>query len=203
MTEPKRLRAAAPGDVRAAGDALGAAFQHDPVMSWILPDEHRRAVGLPRFFATMARHVFFPAGASDLAVRPDGSVAGATLWTPPEHQPAASAELRVVPGLIRAFGRRTGAAKTLGDLLKKHHPSTPHWYLGMIGTRPEDRGAGYGHTLLSSRLDRIDADGAAAYLESSNPDNVPYYERFGFTVTDEIRIPGGPPLWLMWRAARA
>jgi hypothetical protein len=56
---------------------------------------------------------------------------------------------------------------------------------------------------LRSRLDRVDAEHAPAYLESSNADNVPYYTRFGFEVTGEIVLPnGGPTLWPMWRAAR-
>ncbi|MFE6921146.1 GNAT family N-acetyltransferase [Nocardia sp. NPDC057663] len=203
MSEPKRVRAAERGDVRAAGDALGAAFRHDPVMSWILPDERRRATGLPWFFAAVARHVFFPLDASDLALHEDGTVAGVAMWTPPDRwQSNIATDLRVMPGLIRAFGRRTLAGKTVGDLIKHHHPKEPHWYLAMLGTTPEARGAGYGSTLLRSRLARIDAEGAAAYLESSNPDNVPLYERFGFTVTGELRIPGGPPLWPMWRAPR-
>lgn len=203
MSTGIRVRSAVQHDIRAAADTLAAAFQHDPVTSWLLPDDHRRAVGLPRFFATIARHVFVPAGASELALRPDGTVAGTALWTPPNHrQTSTRTELRMMPGLVRAYGRRTLAAKQISELLEAHHPTEPHWYLGMIGTAPDARGAGYGNALMRSGLDRVDAEGSTAYLESSNPDNVPYYERFGFTVTDEIRIPSGPPLWLMLRAAR-
>ncbi|MDO3646661.1 GNAT family N-acetyltransferase [Nocardia mangyaensis] len=203
MSTAIRVRAAGHSDIWAAADTLAAAFAHDPVMRWILPDERHRAVGMPRFFATVARHVFVPAGASELALRPDGTVAGTALWTPPNRrQTSPRTDLRMIPALVRALGRRILAGKQVADLLEPHHPAEPHWYLGMIGTAPDARGAGYGNALLRSRLDRIDAEGSTAYLESSNPDNVPYYERFGFTVTDEIRIPGGPPLWLMLRAPR-
>ncbi|MFG2443469.1 GNAT family N-acetyltransferase [Nocardia fluminea] len=197
------VRKAARHDVDAAARTLAAAFQHDPVMSWILPDPDRRAAGLPRFFATMARHLFLPTDASDLALRPADTAGGVALWTPPHRgNPSTLAELRTLPGIWRAFGRRALAGKQVGDLLKKHHPTEPHWYLAMLGSAPDVRGEGYGSALLHSRLARVDAEHAVAYLESSNPVNVPYYERFGFVVTGELWIPGGPALWPMLRAAR-
>ena len=61
-------------------------------------------------------------------------------------------------------------------------------------------GKGYGQALMESRLDRIDAEHAPAYLESSKSENVAYYQRFGFEVTGEIVLSnGGPTLWPMWR----
>ncbi|MGW4631321.1 GNAT family N-acetyltransferase [Nocardia sp. NPDC004415] len=198
------VRQAGRADARELGTTLAAAFQDDPVMSWIVPDPRRRAAGLPHFFTAMARHVYTPFGACELATDPGAAGAGATLWGPPGHwHGTPAADLRTLPGILRAFGRRTMAGKQLGELLAENHPREPHWYLSMIGTTPEARGAGFGQALLRSRLDRVDAEGAAAYLESSNPDNIGYYERFGFAVTGELRVPGGPPLWPMWRPATA
>jgi ribosomal protein S18 acetylase RimI-like enzyme len=39
------------------------------------------------------------------------------------------------------------------------------------------------------------------YLESSNPRNVPLYERHGFEVTAEHWLPDGPVMTYMWRPA--
>lgn len=87
--------------------------------------------------------------------------------------------------------------------MKAAHPEEPHWYLAMIGSDTGVRGGGFGSALMRSRLDRCDAEGAPAYLESSNPENIPYYLRFGFEVTREITMPdGGPSLWPMWRQPR-
>jgi hypothetical protein len=48
--------------------------------------------------------------------------------------------------------------------------------------------------MMQSRLDRVDAERAPApYQESSNPDNMPYYMRFGFEVTGEIAKWRPPP----------
>ncbi|MFF0544440.1 GNAT family N-acetyltransferase [Nocardia thailandica] len=203
MARSAAVQPAERGDADVAARVLAAAFQEDPVMSWILPDARRRSAGLPHFFRAAARHLFLPAGGSALARGADGAVAGAALWTPPGTWPVgAGAQVRALPGMLRGFGRRIGAGKRVGDLLEHHHPAEPHWYLAMIGTSPAARGAGHGYALMRAGLDRADADRAPAYLESSNPANVPYYERFGFDVLDEIVVPGGPPLWRMWRAAR-
>ncbi|MDP9345553.1 MAG: GNAT family N-acetyltransferase, partial [Actinomycetota bacterium] len=45
--------------------------------------------------------------------------------------------------------------------------------------------------------------GLPAYLEASSPRNRALYERHGFSVTEELKLPrNGPPLWLMWRDPR-
>ena len=75
------------------------------------------------------------------------------------------------------------------------------WVQLAMGIRaPDVRGGGFGHALMTSRLDKCDREGAPAYLESSKESNVPYYMRFGFEVTGELTIPdGGPTMWQMWR----
>ena len=82
------------------------------------------------------------------------------------------------------------------------HPTEPHWYLSVLGTDPEHQKSGIGSALLRSVLARCDAEGAAAYLEASRPENVPYYERHGFEVVGEFRLPKGPPVWRMSYAPR-
>lgn len=109
----------------------------------------------------------------------------------------------MLPSLVRTFGARSAAAREVVRSIERRHPAEPHWYLAVLGTDPSVRGKGFGQALMQSRLSCCDADHAPAYLESSKADNVPYYERFGFTVTGEITLPnGGPTLWPMWRDPR-
>ena len=54
--------------------------------------------------------------------------------------------------------------------------------------------------LLAATLERIDAEGAPAFLESSNPANDHRYERLGFTRCGEFELAeDGPSVTQMWR----
>ncbi len=57
--------------------------------------------------------------------------------------------------------------------------------------------------LLDENLALIDAEGGAAYLESTNPANDRLYEGRGFTRVGEFRAPGeGPVVACMFRPPR-
>jgi ribosomal protein S18 acetylase RimI-like enzyme len=197
------VRPARKSDIGELAQTLGRAFFDDPVMTWMLPDPAQRAKGLPRMFATMTRHHFL-GGAGAEVVTDDAEITAAALWDPPGRWQQSRLEgLLMMPGFLRAFGARMAIGQQVTELMKQHHPEEPHWYLSVIGSDPEHRGAGFAWALMQSRLDRVDAEHAPAYLESTKLDNVPYYQRFGFEVTGEIALPdGGPLMWAMWRQPR-
>jgi ribosomal protein S18 acetylase RimI-like enzyme len=198
-------RPARKADVPELSRALGRAFYDDPVSVWIMPDDKARAARQRRFFAAIARHHHLAGGGVEVAG--EGSAIGAAaLWDPPGRwKQSAREQLMMLPSFISGFGLSVATGRRLGQLLdqmKQNHPEEPHWYLAVIGSDPSVRGKGYGQALMQSRLDRVDAEHAPAYLESSKYENVSYYERFGFEVTGELVVPGGPTLWPMWRQAR-
>jgi GNAT superfamily N-acetyltransferase len=198
-----QARPAHKADIGELSQTLGRAFYDDPVSMWILPDDDVRGTQLSRLFATMTRHHHLAGGGAEVGC--DGSVIGAAaLWDPPNQwKESRWAELAQIPMFLRVFGFRSARARGVQELMKRVHPEEPHWYLAAIGSDPTVRGKGFGQVLMRSRLERCDADYCPAYLESSKPENVPYYERFGFTVTNEIELPdGGPPMWGMWRVPR-
>jgi len=190
-------------DVRGAARVLAEAFYDDPVTSWMLPDDSSRLTALTRAFAPLARYHFLPRAGSEVGVS-DGIVGAATLWDPPgQRKPGLVEQLITTPTMLWAFRSRVPASMRVMELMEKHHPEEPHWYLMLIGSDPAVRGAGFGHALMRSRLDRCDAEGSPAYLENSNPKNEAYYLRFGFEIMGEIKLPdGGPPMWPMWRTPR-
>jgi GNAT superfamily N-acetyltransferase len=198
-----QARPARKDNVRELSRTLARAFYDDPVMIWLLPDEKARTAHLRRLFATMTRHHHLARGGVEVAYDGPG-IGAAALWDPPDQwQETRRGQLGMTPTFIRVFGLRSMRGRAVQELMKRVHPEEPHWYLAVIGSDPTVRGQGFGQVLMRSRLDRCDAEYCPAYLESTKPENVPYYQRFGFTVTGEIVLPnGGPTMSAMWRSPR-
>ncbi|AWK72065.1 GNAT family N-acetyltransferase [Rhodococcus oxybenzonivorans] len=199
------VRAVTRKDISESARVLADAFFDDPVMEWMWPDPARRRRGLPLLFAADMKYHHLAGGRAELAVDADGVVRGAAMWDPPGRWKQSTwSSVLSLPRLVQAFGGRLGVGAAVSGTIDSAHPAEPrHWYLATIGTSGAGRGGGYGKALMQSRLDRCDAEGLPSYLESSKQGNIPYYERFGFEVTREIRIPdGGPAVWAMWREPR-
>jgi GNAT superfamily N-acetyltransferase len=193
-------RQASDHDVRPVAHALARAFHDDPAMIWLFGDRPRaRERRLRRYFASECRRHRRDGGT---VLTADGQP-GAAFWEPPEHwRTTWPAVLRAVPMIVTTIGTRIPRALRGMGVMDRSHPRAPHWYLAVVGTDPPQQGRGVGAALIEPVLERCDAEGIGAYLESSKPENIPFYERFGFRVTGRIDLPSGPPLWPMWRDPR-
>mgnify|MGYP002399645183 CR=1 FL=1 len=47
-------------------------------------------------------------------------------------------------------------------------------------------------------IEWLEQDNAAGYLETDRPENVEFYQKFGFSVRAEETLIG-TPVWYMWR----
>lgn len=182
------------------GRLLADAFQDDPVWLWIAPDEERRRRHLGAMFAQLIR-TRVRAGLSYTT----GDLGGAAVWAAPGGWKISTGEtLRgALPSLLAIGPRHFPRALRGLEAIEKRHPREPHWYLEFLAAHVDRRGQGYGSALIQPVLDRCDTEGLPAYLESSKPENLPFYNRFGFEVTGEFHLgSGSPPMWTMWREPR-
>ncbi|MEJ7798173.1 MAG: GNAT family N-acetyltransferase [Solirubrobacteraceae bacterium] len=188
------VRRACREDFRPLAAMLARAFYDDPVTAWFYPDPTRRLAHARRFFAIRLRQL---ADQELIFTTPDH--AGAALWTLPgrwrEDLRQSLMLLPMLPVLLPRIVRSTRAVREIERL----HPRPPHFYLSVLGAEPAQQGGGVGSALLDPVLQRCDSDQIAAYLECSKECNVAFYARHGFTVTERVDLPGGPPLWFMWR----
>jgi GNAT superfamily N-acetyltransferase len=106
---------------------------------------------------------------------------------------------------VSCLGQGLGAAERWGEAfeaLLARRPAIPHWYLSLLGVRGESRGLGVGGGLLAAWLAQVDAAGGAAWLETDEPRNLPFYRRAGFEVKGELEL-FSVPVWLLGRGARS
>lgn len=190
-------------DVRTAGASDGdkvfntllLAFSGDPCTRFILDTPDKFVAGF-RPFATGMGGAALEHGSAWLA--DDG--AAAALWLPPGVSSDRDAMLAVLGEL--ATPEKIPTLAEVGEAIAAYHPKEPHWYLAMIGVDPARQGLGYGSAILKESLRRCDEDGVIAYLESSNPKNVPLYERYGFEVMGFVQPGEFPGLYPMIRQPR-
>ena len=194
MTAPI-IRAATTSDEAPAIAVVVLAFSADPAARWTWPDPQQYLMHFPAFVKALGGKAFAHGGAYCI----DG-YAGAALWMPPEVRPDEDA--------VAALLQRTGSAAAQKDLaavferMERYHPQEPHWYLPFIGIDPSQQGKGYGAALMEHALIPCDRDRTLAYLESSNPKNIPLYERHGFELLGTIQVGTSPPIFPMLRKPR-
>jgi ribosomal protein S18 acetylase RimI-like enzyme len=89
----------------------------------------------------------------------------------------------------------------LADKMEALHPHEPHAHLAFLGVATAAQGRGVGSSILKQTLAPLDVSGTLGYLETTTERNVALYERHGFVVSGEIKLPG-LHLWTMTRAPR-
>jgi ribosomal protein S18 acetylase RimI-like enzyme len=197
MTSDTPIRKATEADVESFGRILGAAFEDDPIINWIVRQDGRRREAIETLFREVGRYAYLSDG--ECYVTADGS--GAALWRPPDVPEPEPPELGPVWAEV-LDPLRPDNSNLLGDAMNAKHPAETHFYLFSIGVLPEGQGSGTGSALMRAALDRCDREGIAAYLENTNERNMTFYERHGFKMTERVDLPdGGPSFWSMWREA--
>lgn len=189
------IRTATPSDEAAIAAVLLLAFSTDPATRWTWPEPQQYLEHFPKFIKALGGNAF----AHDSAYYVEG-YAGAALWLPP----GLDADAETLSDLMQ----RTASASAKQDVLAvveqmgRYHPQEPHWYLPFIGVDPARQGRGHGAALMEHALIPCDRDGTPAYLESSNPRNLPLYERHGFELLGTIQSGASPPIFPMLRKPR-
>ena len=171
-------------------------FSTDPIARWVYrraSDYFKHFPGFVRAFGGRA----IDAGSADTT----GDVTGAALWLPPGVKPDEEALVQLVEMTVEGKTRHDLFA--MFDQMAASHPVEPHWYLPMIAVDTFSQNCGIGSLLMNHAVARCDGAGMPAYLESSNPRNIPLYRRFGFEVVGEIQSGDSPPMYPMLRPANA
>ncbi|MDR4462418.1 MAG: GNAT family N-acetyltransferase [Nitrospirales bacterium] len=174
---------------------LVTAFISDPFIRWMFSDAKQYLHYFPQALKYFAGRAFDHGS----AYRSEDFNAAA-LWLPPGVGPDEEAL-----GMVVQEGVATELQGEVFAILEQagaSHPPEAHWYLPAIGVEPMFQGKGYASAVLARGLEVCDGAHVAAYLEATNPANIPLYRRFGFEVVGEIQVGSSLPIFPMLRAAR-
>jgi ribosomal protein S18 acetylase RimI-like enzyme len=185
-------------DHRTLTQVLARAFDDDPVQRWVFPGIRVRA----RYGAAFFRWSLWRCMDQQVSWTTD-DLAGAAVWMLPDRWQVTIPQLAQL-GRLAGLGVRWRGPLVMWGLtaVERRHPDDRHLYLAVLGVDPLRQGAGVGSRLLAPGLELCDRDGLPAYLETAKERNVSFYSRHGFRVTGRLRLPAGPPVWLMRREPR-
>ena len=186
------VRRATELDQQAVIDVITLAFSTDPMARWAYPSPATYLAAMPPTVRAFGGNGF----AHGTVHVVDGGAAAA-MWLPPGVHPDTER--------LSALSEQHAPLERLRDMMRvfeqmdEYHPSEPFWYLPLIGVDPASQGRGYGSALLRYALEQCDRDGLPAYLESSNPRNIPLYARHGFAILGSIQAGSSPAIVPMLR----
>ena len=131
MTDNVTTATAATREVTAADlpelcTTLAAAFHDDPVFTWWIADDVRRAQILPEFFRVITESNL-PLG----GLHATDDLACGAVWSPP----GAEDDEDVIPALAEVSGEYADELFEILELMMEKHPAQSHWYLFFLGTR--------------------------------------------------------------------
>lgn len=196
-----RTRVAVEADLEAIGETLARAFEDDPLWGWAFEatSRERKLASLASVFG------FFAEAALGFGwVRVTDGAEAVALWIPPGSPEMTPADEARMPAVIADACEPEPAARVMEMLaaFERNHPhEPPHYYLSLLATHPDHAGNRLAVGLVADNLTEIDAADppAPAFLESSNPRNVPRYERLGFRPIREVELVAGLTGTQMWR----
>jgi hypothetical protein len=174
-------------DVADLAVLAAAATWDGPVAQALVPDPRLRPGVLHAWYAILIGHAL-DHGRVDMSA----DRRSAAVWldrTAPLPAPA-----DYLRRLTIGCGPHTAGILRHEQFLERHAPRAGHLQLGVLAAR-----SGPAAVLLAHRHQCLDRAGIAAYAVAGSVDELTVLTGAGYRAGVVIGLPGGPPLWPLWR----
>ena len=188
------IRAARIEEIPTIARLLSRAFYNDPVYQWLFPVEEMRLRKCQHLFTVFLENLV-PLGT--VFVTP--GLEGAALWIPPAQGRDWLKEVKQSLAIMWILGDSILRGIRWWLTVESKHPNYPHWYLFLLGVKPEFQGRGVGSALLRPMLEKCNEERMPVYLDTGNEKNIAFYERQGVRVMNRIDLVRGPSVVQMVR----
>jgi GNAT superfamily N-acetyltransferase len=194
MTDPPPIDNLTRADECEAVASLAVAFAEYPLLTLLCPNAKRR----PRVVEAFCRYLFRMSVRCEGAFGTADRAAVVCTWPPGSEWPSWWAGFRAgALSLAWRMGRRATRLlmqlESEFDAARVRHVPGPHWYVPLLGVRPEMRGKGLSRAVLRPVFEAADRDKLPVYLETATESNVAIYTRFGFALRGQSELTGGLP----------
>jgi ribosomal protein S18 acetylase RimI-like enzyme len=186
------IKASSEADAARVIDTIVLGFSADPIMRWLYPQPQEYL----RFFPMITRLFGGRAFDHDSAYHLDGYI-GSALWLPPGIHPDEEGLVSLLKDSLS--DSILNDAFSLLEQMERFNPKEPCWHLAFIAVDPAHQSNGLGSRMLEHSLKACDKDRKIAYLESTNPANLPLYKRHGFELVGEMQAGSSPLMFPMKR----
>jgi ribosomal protein S18 acetylase RimI-like enzyme len=184
-----------------AVSVLISAFHDYPVMCYALKDisgtdYDRRLRAIIEFYCE-AR---FAKDRPVFGIRENDLLVAVTLIDETSLKPWAELESEL-NRLKAAIGERAYRRLELYEAITgRSEPSEPHYFVGMIGVRPDHHGKGYGRILLNEakKMSEADPRSIGVCLSTEDKENVKFYQHCGYHIIAEADIANELHSWCMF-----
>jgi GNAT superfamily N-acetyltransferase len=188
------------GERRAVARMYGDAFVDDPGWIGVGPNGRERRRRYARRICGGEVWAAGRVGGTVLVTRDDGVPSAAVVYYPPDAIPLSLLiTVAEVPGAALAGPQVVVRSLRADARLQAGHPEESHVFVSLLAAHPDHQRGGRGRALLNAAIAAADGLGVPTYLDTANPENVPYYRSFGFRETGQAQLPRGANLWYLLR----
>jgi GNAT superfamily N-acetyltransferase len=187
----KQLSSFEKSETSLAVQRLTSAFSEDPCLKYLLDSD----IYDPEKAKFLHEYTIRIGLLYGLITTTSKNIEGISIWLPP-GKASVSTWMFIRTGGLRL--KKTVHPKFL-DIIKKYdnyssaihrrNATMPHWYLFSIAVDKQYQGYGYAKQLLIQVLQYFDENNQTCYLETHNPLNVGFYEKFHFEIVETGTLP--------------